>query len=264
MTRIKSRFVAAWAAMACLGAASAAGPGLRLMTYNVHNGVGLDGRRDHDRTGNVIAAARPDFVAVQEVDSLTLRSGQTYVLGDIARQAEMIPIFAPAIPLDGGGLYGIGLLVGHLPDSTSRIPLPGCEEERMLLIADYPDYAIACTHLSLTPADALESAAIKCREARARAPRPMVVMGDLNSLPLSQVVDSLRAVFEIVSAPDLPTFPADTPRQCIDYIMVSRPQEGGHRRLRAAEVVAEGVASDHRPVVVTLEITPPRDRHPVR
>ncbi|MCI9042704.1 MAG: hypothetical protein HFJ93_02145 [Muribaculaceae bacterium] len=227
MTRIKSRFVAAWAAMACLGAASAAGPGLRLMTYNVHNGVGLDGRRDHDRTGNVIAAARPDFVAVQEVDSLTLRSGQTYVLGDIARQAEMIPIFAPAIPLDGGGLYGIGLLVGHLPDSTSRIPLPGCEEERMLLIADYPDYAIACTHLSLTPADALESAAIIC-------------------------------------PPDLPTFPADTPRQCIDYIMVSRPQEGGHRRLRAAEVVAEGVASDHRPVVVTLEITPPRDRHPVR
>lgn len=218
MTRIKSRFVAAWAAMACLGAASAAGPGLRLMTYNVHNGVGLDGRRDHDRTGNVIAAARPDFVAVQEVDSLTLRSGQTYVLGDIARQAEMIPIFAPAIPLDGGGLYGIGLLVGHLPDSTSRIPLPGCEEERMLLIADYPDYAIACTHLSLTPADALESAAIICREARARAPRPMVVMGDLNSLPLSQVVDSLRAVFEIVSAPDLPTFPADTPRQCIDYL----------------------------------------------
>ncbi len=81
----------------------------------------------------------------------------------------------------------------------------------MLLIADYPDYAIACTHLSLTPADALESAAIICREARARAPRPMVVMGDLNSLPLSQVVDSLRAVFEIVSAPRPPTFPADTP-----------------------------------------------------
>ena len=41
---------------------------LRVMTYNVHRCVGVDKRLDLERVAEVIAAARPDVVALQELD----------------------------------------------------------------------------------------------------------------------------------------------------------------------------------------------------
>lgn len=222
---------------------------LKVMSYNVHNGVGLDGLRDHGRIGAIIAAENPDFVAVQEVDSMTSRSGGTYVLGEIAESAGMNAIFAPAISFDGG-LYGIGLLVREQPDSVSRIPLPGREEERMLVIADYPDYAVACTHFSLTPEDALLSTEIVRQEAWKRPGRLMILMGDLNSHPDSPVIETLCRTFAIVNATDVPTFPADHPKETIDFIMVSGRGKGLDEA--NVKVVDEPVASDHRPVVALL------------
>ena len=221
---------------------------LKVMTYNVRNGVGMDGKRKHKRAGEVIKAEHPDFVAIKEVDSVTARSNKAYVLGDIAEIAEMIPIYASAIEHDGG-LYGIGMLVRTLPDSVSRVPLPGREEERMLLIADYKDYAIACTHFSLTPEDALESTEIIKREVAKRPDRPMILMGDLNSEPFSSVITSLREKFDIVSDTDEFTFPADVPDECIDYIMISR---NGMYSTSPSKVIEAKVASDHRPVVVEI------------
>ncbi len=223
---------------------------VKVMSYNVHNGVGLDRVRDHARIGSVIASERPDFVAIQEVDSVTPRSGATYVLGDIAASAGMEAVYAPAIPLEGG-LYGIGLLVRERPDSVTRIPLPGREEERMLVIADYKDYAIACTHFSLTPEDALASTEIIRREAARRTDKPMILMGDLNSHPDSPVIVALREDFEILNDIDIFTFPANQPDECIDYIMISR---NGSYTSVDAKVIAEPVASDHCPVVVEIDL----------
>lgn len=55
---------------------------LRLMTYNIKNVTGMDGVCDFQRIANVINNASPDVVAVQEVDSVTNRSNQKYVLGE--------------------------------------------------------------------------------------------------------------------------------------------------------------------------------------
>ncbi|MBD5347313.1 MAG: metallophosphoesterase [Bacteroides sp.] len=234
-----------------LGAAFSSGAEtLKLMTYNVRNGVGLDGKRNHKRTGAIIKAESPDFVAIQEVDSVTPRSDGAYVLADIAEVAGMIPIYAPAIELDGGR-YGVGILVRSFPDSVTRVPLPGREEERMLVIADYKDYAIACTHFSLTPEDALASTDIIRQEAAKRPDRPMILMGDLNSQPYSPVIKALRNDFDILSDIDVYTFPADVPDECIDYIMISRC---GVCSSSPAKVVEAKVASDHRPVVVEVDI----------
>ena len=43
---------------------------IHLMTYNVHNCIGLDGERDYRRIANVIRQATPDVVALQELDSV--------------------------------------------------------------------------------------------------------------------------------------------------------------------------------------------------
>ena len=82
---------------------------LRLMTYNIKNANGMDDICSFQRVANVINNASPDVVAIQEVDSMTRRSGQKYVLGEIAERTQMHACFAPAIEFEGGK-YGIGLL----------------------------------------------------------------------------------------------------------------------------------------------------------
>ena len=118
--------IAATLCMAPFAAERVQAQSLKLMTYNVHNGVGLDRCRDHQRIAEVITGESPDFVAIQEVDSATVRSGKRFVLGEIAKASSMHHIFAPAITFDGG-LYGIGLLSRVKPEKITRLELPGRE-----------------------------------------------------------------------------------------------------------------------------------------
>lgn len=74
---------------------------LRLMTYNIKNANGMDNVQNFQRVANVINNACPDAVAIQELDSMTNRSGKTYVLGEIAERTQMHAYFAPAIDYDG-------------------------------------------------------------------------------------------------------------------------------------------------------------------
>lgn len=97
---------------------------LKLMTYNIKNANGMDDVCNFQRIANVINNASPDVVAIQEVDSMTKRSGQKYVLGEIAGRTQMHAYFAPAIDFDGGK-YGIGLLTRQVPVRLQTIPLPG-------------------------------------------------------------------------------------------------------------------------------------------
>lgn len=49
---------------------------LRLMTYNIKNANGMDNVQNFQRVANVINNACPDAVAIQELDSMTNRSGK--------------------------------------------------------------------------------------------------------------------------------------------------------------------------------------------
>lgn len=100
---------------------------LKLMSYNIKNANGMDNVCNFQRIANVINNASPDVVAIQEVDSMTNRSGQKYVLGEIAERTQMHGYFAPAIDYDGGK-YGIGLLTKQVPLRLQTLPLPGREE----------------------------------------------------------------------------------------------------------------------------------------
>ena len=129
---------------------------LSILTYNIHHGEGLDGRTDYARIGRLIRCSGADVVALQEVDSATRRSHGADVLRRIADEALMYPVFARSMAYDGGA-YGVGLLCREHPLAVKRIPLPGSEEPRVLLVVEFKDYVVGCTHFSLTPADQLAS-----------------------------------------------------------------------------------------------------------
>lgn len=113
---------------------------LRLMTYNVHNCIGTDRQTDIERIAAIVRRQAPDVVAVQEVDSATQRSGGRYVLGELASLTGMHANFARAIDFQGGA-YGIGVLSKRKPLSCTMCPLPGREEERALLVVEFPGFS---------------------------------------------------------------------------------------------------------------------------
>ena len=222
---------------------------LKLMTYNIKNANGMDDVCNFQRIANVINNASPDVVAIQEVDSMTKRSGQKYVLGEIAGRTQMHAYFAPAIDFDGGK-YGIGLLTRQVPVRLQTIPLPGREEARALVLAEFEDYIYCCTHMSLTEEDRMESLKI-VKSFTTPYKKPLFLAGDMNAEPESDFIKELQKDFQLLSSPKQHTYPAPEPKETIDYIAALKSNANGFA-LISARVLNEPVASDHRPILVEL------------
>ena len=224
---------------------------LRLMSYNIRNTKGMDGIHNIQRIANVIINEAPDVVAIQELDSMTTRSGQKYVLGELADRTQMHAIYAPAISFQGGK-YGIGILSRQKPMGIKIYPLPGREESRMLMVAEFKDYYFACTHLSLTEEDRLASLDI-IKSSTKKSHKPYFLAGDLNDQPESKFIQALQQDFQILTNTKHATFPAPKPTETIDYIAAWKHNTNDFANL-SARVLEEPIASDHRPLFVQLRM----------
>jgi endonuclease/exonuclease/phosphatase family metal-dependent hydrolase len=120
---------------------------IRILTYNIRNCTGMDGKTDFDRVADVINRINPQIVALQEVDSVTFRMNGADVLGVLAEKTNMFPSYGPAIDFQGGK-YGNGVLSREKPLRSEYIPLPGRQERRSLLMVEFKDYIIYSTHLN--------------------------------------------------------------------------------------------------------------------
>lgn len=219
---------------------------LQIMSYNVRHCAGMDLMIDYDRTAAVIAQQQPDVVALQELDSMTGRSGNHDQLGELASRTGYHPVFGAAIEFNGG-LYGVGILSREMPVSTKRIPLPG-EEPRLLLVVELEDYFIACTHLDLNDAQRFASVSLIVEEAQ-RWQKPFLLAGDWNDTPDSELLEAMTQHFTVLSGEEA-TYPADEPTECIDYVAAFN----GRAEVIESHVINEPEASDHRPLVVRVRL----------
>lgn len=222
----------------------------RIMSYNIRNGRGMDNVLDLQRIAAVINRETPDIIALQEIDSVTGRSRQVDVMRVLANETLMYPVYAAAIPHDGGK-YGVGMLSKEKPLNSYHIPLPGREEARTLLVVEFKKFRMACTHFSLNEEDRLASVALIRTEAQ-KSDKPFLVAGDLNAHPDSPVMAELQKDFQLISNPKTPTFPSPEPKGCIDYIAAYKNREKLPFAVVRSWVTNEPVASDHRPVMATL------------
>ena len=230
---------------------------LKLMSYNIKNANGMDNVCNFQRIANVINNTSPDVVAIQEVDSMTNRSGQKYVLGEIAERTQMHGYFAPAIDYDGGK-YGIGLLTKQVPLRLQTLPLPGREEARTLILAEFADYIYCCTHMSLTEEDRMKSLEL-VKAFASSSTKPLFLAGDMNAEPESGFIKKLQKDFQILSNPKQHTFPAPDPKETIDYIATLKQNAKGFAVI-SAKVINEPMASDHRPILVELRTAEKADK----
>lgn len=223
-----------------------------LMTYNVHNCIGMDNERDYRRIADAIRKARPDVVALQELDSVTGRNGGVYALDSLRALTGMKGFFATAIPYDGGS-YGIGLLAKEEPIEIRTVPMPGREEARTMIVAEFENYVFCATHQSLTPEDQ-EASVPLILQAIGNTGKPLFLAGDMNSHPYEQPQALLRKHFRTLNDTTDYTFPADRPQECIDYIYALTDKKYSLEIVQDT-VIAEQVASDHRPVSVTVKVS---------
>lgn len=244
--------------LACLLVAMAATAQnyVKIMSYNVRNAKGMDNVVDCRRIAHIILDQDPDLVAIQELDSMTRRYGQKYILEEIAQYTRLHAAYYPAIDFDGGK-YGIGILSKEKPLKTQGYALPGREENRAILVAEFPEYVFACTHLSLTEADRMASLDI-VRAIAQSCGKPFYLAGDLNDVPGSPFLQGLEEDFRILNDVRVQTFPAPLPDRTLDYIAVWK-ENSPILDWVSREVLEEPLASDHRPVALTLRTALPAE-----
>ncbi len=240
-----------------------------IASYNIHHGEGTDGKYDFERLANQFNHWQADVIALQEVDSMTTRSGKTYALGALADITRYYDTFCPTMDYQGGK-YGIGMLSRQKPLKVTSYALPGKEEPRRLMVAEFKDYVVACTHLSLNADDRMASLPVILQAAR-NTDKPFVIAGDWNDTPNSPFIKALSKDFCLRSNTRLATFPADSPKDCIDYIAVyKRNGEPNYSRsycyvnepavVTTATVGSSKTASDHRPIFAKMFFPTPVEK----
>src|ERR1041385_5487475 len=85
---------------------------LRVMTYNIHVGVGMDKKLDLARIADVINRQHPDLVGLQEVDRGVQRTQRIDEIAELAKLTKMEYAFAFNLRYQGGQ-YGVAILSRH-------------------------------------------------------------------------------------------------------------------------------------------------------
>ena len=227
-----------------------AGRELRLATYNVHSGVGTDGRCDPARIAGVINELSADVVALQEVES---RHGDLGTLDFLAAQTGMTAVPGPTM-LRTVGDYGNALLTRAELLELRQIDLsfPGREPRGAIdavLQAGRQRLQIIATHLGLRPAERryqIETLLSALDDSIAT-----VLMGDLNEWFLwGRPLRRLHSQFGDTPAPA--TFPARWPLLALDRLWVRPRHCLGMLTVHRSPLAR--TASDHLPLVATITL----------
>lgn len=250
--------IQAWLAVAPASAQAPEDTTIRVLTFNIHRGVGVDEKYDLERIARIIRDAQPDVVAVQEVDKGTQRSQGIDQPARLAELTGLHATYGKAIDYQGGE-YGQLILTRERPTTHEVHRLPGDpqREQRIALevttAKDGRAFRFVTTHL-----DHRGDSPDRLGQAREVATRfgggelPVVLAGDFNAQPDSDALAVFGSWVNASSGATHLTFPAEAPVRQIDYVLAS---PAARWRVREARVLEEPAASDHRPLLAVLELS---------
>lgn len=228
---------------------------LTVASYNIHKGVGTDGRRDPARIMAVIDELGADVVALQEVDQrFGARSAilSRHLLEDHGWQVASVPIKPDAL-----GWHGNAVLVRECIaiGAVETIALPRIEARGALLATlrhGETEFAVASAHLDLSGLARRWQLRRLCHASRACG-HPAILMGDFNAWTNRPGrLPGLANEWQVTQPG--PSFPARRPILGLDRIVHSP-------RFRLIgtcvhDTVLARIASDHLPICATLELLP--------
>ncbi|WP_165452847.1 endonuclease/exonuclease/phosphatase family protein [Paenibacillus thalictri] len=220
---------------------------LRVMTYNIRHGEGLDNRVDLERTIGELQKANPDVVALQEVDRYWWRSGMEDQVKKIAASLHMYYEYSPSIQ-KGFAQYGNALLSRYPLTAPHIYALPGEKEPRSVITVQldtaHGPVTIAATHLGVSAEDRKRQLPL-VTDIVAALPGPKIVMGDFNAGAAGPGMAALLSAVAPIPLID----PMGTVQHGgeIDHILTNLPLSGD-AWTQASD------ASDHIPVISDLRL----------
>jgi endonuclease/exonuclease/phosphatase family metal-dependent hydrolase len=228
---------------------------LTFASYNIHKGVGLDGRRDPERVIAVLRELHADVIALQEADR---RFGEREsvlpkaLLDDTPWRAAPVAKRARSL-----GWHGNALLVRRDIEIAHAEPLdlPALEPRGAVcadLVVDGRPLRVLGMHLDLSGLLRRDQIRAVLRHCRACASAcPTVLMGDFN-----QWGRSTGAFREFATGWHVPTlgnsFPSRRPIAPLDRIVHSPEWTCQDAAVHHSAIAV--AASDHLPVRATLEL----------
>lgn len=226
---------------------------IRVMTYNVRQGLGRDGRIDPERIAAVIAEAGADIVALQDLTT----AGRENLLDQLAQRLGMLPYRSRCERRNGNGFlswqplravaeydlgHGAGCLRADLDIDRKRIHLftvrldPGwCRRHDQVR--------------TLLGPELLGSATLPC---------PLILLGDFAGL-MPWTPDKLRLAIDLRTATRplwAATFPAVFPLFACDRAYLRGELTVLHACVQRSSLARQ--ASNHLPFLLTVEVKDPR------
>lgn len=239
------------------------GVDIKVMTYNIHHGVGADKKLNLERIARVIELSRADIVGLNEVDiCFSKRSAYTDQVKWLGNRLRFETFFAPAVrKAKGRKLYGNALLTRFpLRSAVSYRFAHATAENRSLLEAELEigniPVRVFVTHLSLNPIVHQQLVHFLLKKSASRS-LFTIVLGDFNldsrSRKLRPFTRRFSDALALKKGEETKTYPSFKPKRRLDYIFFSKPLQ-----LKEANIVKiDRNASDHLPVLAKLTIAPP-------
>ncbi|HET7731238.1 MAG TPA: endonuclease/exonuclease/phosphatase family protein [Usitatibacter sp.] len=227
-------------------------PALRVVSYNVHRAIGRDRRTAPQRILDVLREIDADIVALQEVEA---RDGGADMLAWLGEQTGFAAIPGTTL-VRHDGHYGNGILTRYPVASIAHCDLSWRgREPRAAIAADLrlngEILRFVATHLGLRPAERRDQVTRLLKLFTDRPYGKAILVGDLNEWFLwGRPLRRLHRYFE--STPAVASFPSGMPFLALDRIW-THPRSM-LRSLTVHRTPLARVASDHLPLVATLEV----------
>ena len=226
---------------------------MRVLTYNIRGGYGMDNFRSTRRIADVIRSLEADIVCLQEVHQRLPWTAWINQPGILHRHLRMKVVYQRNIDFGFGG-YGNAILTRYPVLNTCEYRFPSTRELRgalcVQMAAPESDIYVFCTHLGLNQEERLEHVNT-LTEIIAALQGKVILAGDMNETAESPAVQLLLKNTDLRDAgkaKNMATYPSLHSRKRLDYIFHS-----SNISLVSMETISS-TASDHLPVTADLSI----------
>jgi endonuclease/exonuclease/phosphatase family metal-dependent hydrolase len=227
---------------------------LSVVSYNIHQCVGMDRRRDVTRIAAILKELNADIIGLQEVHSAHDGTFEAYQMRYLAETTGYDVISGPNVTLENSE-YGNVLLTRHAVVRVRRVDLsvPG-REARGAIDADIDvgdrHVRVIVSHLGLGMRERRYQTKRLIGLLNQEKTSPVIVLLDLNEwFPFGGPI--LRLNEQFGKAPCFRSFPSIFPLLPLDRVWV-RPR-AALLEVQTYLTPATRIASDHLPLLATID-----------
>lgn len=220
---------------------------LKIMTYNMHRGIGKNGKLNLNAVADVIKKSGAAIIALQEVERHSIRTVFQDQIKQLSVNTDMNYAYGKSINVLNGH-YGNGLLSKYPIEEYKVYDIPSTGEQRTVLRAVINiggrQFAVYNAHLGLKETERKDQVDFIMQMMEAET-MDHILMGDMNSKSdkLTLITDSMKDCAKGSEKLQQSTFDEKGVKERIDYIFVSPDIEVTNYDVLMSE------ASDHYPVV---------------